>query len=97
MASRQVLKLCEKIEKDCGVACIPDTFHVERLNQSFYLWNMDIDIDRSTGFSQLAIDNFGLEYPLCASNYYMKDLLKAKKLGKRVLIGDDEVVIYIKE
>lgn len=91
MASRQVLKLCEKIKNDCGIVCKPDTFHVERENQSFYVWYMEVDVEASTGFSERALEVIG--YPTCVSSWYMKDLLKEEKLTKVVNLDDSEVII----
>ena len=91
MASRQVLKLCKKIEEDCGVVCKPETFQIERQNQSFYKWCMEVDIDKSTGFSNRALETLG--FTTCASQDYMKDLLKHSKLAKTVYLDSSEVEI----
>ena len=91
MASRQVLKLCKKIEEECGVVCKPETFHVERLNQSFYKWCMEVDVDKSTGFSKRALETLG--FTTCVSQDYMKDLLKYKRLRKTVDLDCSEVEI----
>lgn len=92
MASRQVLKLCEKIKNDCGVVCKPETFRVERNQISFHVWGMDVDIDKSTGFSNHALEMLG-NVVTCGSSCYMKDLLKREKLTKQVDLDDSEVII----
>ena len=91
MASKQVLKLCKKIENDCGVVCKPETFHTIRDSQSFWRWYMDVDIDNSTGFSKRALECLG--YTTCGSSCYVKDLLKQEKLTKRVDIDASDVII----
>lgn len=91
MASRQVLKLCEKIKNDCGVVCKPETFQIERQNQSFYKWCMEVDVDKSTGFSERALETLG--FTTCVSQDYMKDLLKYDKLVKTVDLDCSEVEI----
>ena len=95
MASRQVLKLCAKIEKDCGVVCKPETFCIERQNQSFFKWSMEVDVDKSTGFSKRALKTLG--FTTCASQDYMKDLLRYKSLCKKVYLDCSEVEIIPKE
>ena len=92
MASKQVLKLCEKIHKDCGIVCNPETFHVIRDSISFHVWCMDVDIDKSTGFSKRALEVLA-NTTTCESSYYMKDLLKQDKLKKYVDLDDSIVII----
>lgn len=91
MASKQVLKLCEKIKNDCGVTCKPETFHVIRDGLSFWRWYMEVDIDNSTGFSKRALEYLG--YTACGSSCYVKDLLKQEKLTKIVDLDDGDVII----
>lgn len=93
MASRQVLKLCEKIYNDVGVKCDPESFHVERMNYSHHVWNMDVDVENSPGFSDRAKEEM-YDPVLCTSGYYMKDLLRYKKLRKVVTIDESEVLLF---
>jgi len=95
LPSKQVLKLCEKIQKDCGIVCTPESFHVERLNYSFHVWNMDVNVEKSTGFSKHALEFLG-NATTCTSSYYMKDLLKMEKLSSFVDLDCSEVVIIPK-
>ena len=91
MASRQVLKLCKMLKEQLGIVCKPETFHVERLNQSFNKWVMDIDVDNSTHgkvFHQL-------DYCATAtSSYYIKDIVKFKEIEVYIDTFDNEVSIF---
>ena len=93
MASRQVLKLCDKIYEDVGVKCDPESFHVERLNQSHHVWNMDVDVENSPGLSERAKEEM-YDPVWCTSSYYMKELLRFKKLVKVVTIDEGEVLLF---
>lgn len=92
MPSKQVIKLCEKIQKDCGIVCIPESFNVIRSNLSFYVWYMYVDIDKSTGFSKNALELIG-DCTICMSTYYMKELLEAKKITSYVDLDCSEVIV----
>ena len=97
MASKQVLKLCEKIEKDCDIICKPETFHTIRNSYSFNVWEMDIDVEKST---RLIRGVFGEEIRIsyknakCASFYYIKDLLKCNKLTEQIDVDSSELLLY---
>lgn len=92
MASKQVLKLCERIKNEFGVICKPDTFHPIREQESASVWIMDVDVDNSTGFTEWAYEQ--LDYcTICVSPYYMKDLLKCDKLMMSVCVDGNEVKI----
>lgn len=53
---------------------------------------MDVDIEKSTGFSNHTLELLGNSVT-CASSYYMKDLLKIEKLSSYVDLDDSEVII----
>lgn len=89
-----MLKLCKRIEQDVGVVCDPESFHVERLNQSHHVWNMIVDVEKSTGISDNAKSEM-YDPVYCTSSYYMKDLLQFRKpLIKHVEIDYSEVILY---
>ena len=74
MSSRQVLKLCKKIEEQCGIICKPETF-VSNKNRLMVetgsdAWSMEVDMEKTKKLSDSDWDF------ICCSNYYMKDLLK---------------------
>ena len=94
MASRQVLRFCKRIEQDVGIVCNPESFHVERFNQPHHVWNMVVDVEKSTGLSDNAKSEM-YDPVYCTSAYYMKDLLQfKKKLSKRVTIDEGEVELF---
>ena len=74
MASRQVLRLCKKIESDCGIICKPETFVANKnralIETGSFAWEMIVDMEKTEVLKDSDWDF------ICGSNEYMKDLLQ---------------------